>query len=207
VGTFIKICGITKLEDAENAIFFGADALGFVFAESPRKVDPKKAKEILASIKGKVLSVGVFLNESARRVEETAEYCGLDVVQLHGDEAPSYCANIKVDSIIKAFRIKDTASLKAIKGYDNVFAYLLDTFSKDRYGGTGRAFDWDIAVKAKSLGKPIILSGGLNSGNIGEAIKVVRPYGVDISSSIESKPGKKDAGLMKHIIEEIKALD
>jgi len=203
----IKICGITNLKDAQNAVSFGADALGFVFAKSPRRIDPKKAKEIIEKIKGKALATGVFVNESATRVEETAEYCGLDAIQLHGNETPLYCANIKVDRIIKAFRIKDTASLKAIKGYDNVFAYLLDTFSKDRYGGTGRAFDWDIAVKAKSLGKPIILSGGLNSGNIGEAIKVVRPYGVDISSSIESEPGKKDAGLMKCIIEEIKALD
>ncbi len=207
MGTFIKICGITNAEDAENAVAFGADALGFIFAESPRRADPKNAKKILARIRGKALGVGVFVNESARRVEETAEYCGLDVVQLHGDETSSYCANIKVDRVIKAFRIKDIASLKAIKGYDNVFAYLLDTFSKDTYGGTGRAFDWNIAVKAKSLGKPIILSGGLNSGNIGEAIKVIRPYGVDISSSIESEPGKKDAGLMKCIIEEIKALD
>ena len=203
----IKICGITNLRDAEDAVSFGADALGFVFAKSPRKIEPESAKDIIKEIKGAALCVGVFVNELSEKVEETAEYCGLDAVQLHGDETPLYCANIKVDRIIKAFRIKDTASLEAIKGYDNVFAYLLDTFSKDKYGGTGRAFDWDIAVKAKSLGKPIILSGGLNSGNIGEAIKVIRPYGVDISSSIESEPGKKDAGLMKCIIEEIKALD
>ncbi|MDP3789925.1 MAG: N-(5'-phosphoribosyl)anthranilate isomerase, partial [Candidatus Omnitrophota bacterium] len=111
MGTFIKICGITNLEDAESAVALGADALGFIFADSPRRIGPKKAKEIIAKIKGKALAMGVFVNEPATKVEETAEYCGLDVVQLHGDETPAYCANIKVDRIIKAFRIKDAASL------------------------------------------------------------------------------------------------
>jgi len=204
---FIKICGITNVEDAQNAVSFGADALGFVFAESPRRIEPKKAKEIIAGIKGKTLCVGVFVNRPREKVEETAKYCGLDAVQLHGDESPAYCSNIKVDRVIKAFRIKDDASLKLIKGYNTAFAYLLDTFSKEAYGGTGGSFDWNIAVKAKTLGKPVILSGGLNLANIREAIKVVKPYGVDISSSIESEPGKKDMRLMKQIIEEIKALD
>jgi phosphoribosylanthranilate isomerase len=204
---FIKICGITNLEDAQSAVEAGADALGFVFAESPRKIEQKRAKEIISNIKGKALCIGVFVNEPLGKVEGTAKYCGLDAVQLHGDESPEYCSNIEVGKVIKAFRIKDEASLKLIKGYDMVFAYLLDTFSKERYGGTGRTFDWNIAVKAKPLGKPIILSGGLNLANIKEAIKVVRPYGVDISSSIESGPGKKDIGQMERIIKEIKALD
>lgn len=207
MGTFIKICGITNQEDAGTAVISGADALGFVFADSPRRIDPEKAKEIIAKVKGRALAVGVFVNKPVENIEEIVEYCGLDAVQLHGDETPAYCANIKVDRVIKAFRIKDAESLGIIKGYDNIFAYLLDTFSGDRYGGTGKTFDWKIAVRAKALGKPIILSGGLNSGNIRDAIKVVRPYGVDISSSIEFEPGKKDAGLMQHIIEEIKALD
>lgn len=204
---FIKICGITNLEDARSAVSFGADALGFVFAESPRKIEQKRAKEIISNIKGKALCIGVFVNEPLGKVVKTAKYCGLDVIQLHGDESPEYCSNIKVGKVIKAFHIKDQTSLKLIKGYDMVFAYLLDTFSKERYGGTGRTFDWNIAVKAKPLGKPIILSGGLNLANIKEAIKVVRPYGVDISSSIESGPGKKDIGQMERIIKEIKALD
>ena len=204
---FIKICGITNLEDAGNAVSYGADALGFIFAKSPRRIDPETAKRIIADIRGKAASVGVFVNESIERVNEIAKYCGLDAVQLHGDEDPDYCSNIKVDKVIKAFRIKDEASLKNIKGYNTLFAYLLDTFSREGYGGTGKTFDWNIAVKAKALGKPIILAGGLKPDNIGEAIKAVRPYGVDISSSIESGPGKKDAGLMKRLIEEIKALD
>lgn len=204
---FIKICGITNREDAQNAVAFGADALGFVFADSPRRITPKNAKEIIAGIKGMALAAGIFVDEPAAKVEDAAGYCGLDIIQLHGDESPSYCANIKADRIIKAFRVKDERSLNTIKGYEGVFAYLLDAFSADRYGGTGRTFDWNIAVRAKALGKPLILSGGLNLGNIREAIKAVRPYGVDISSSIESVPGKKDKALMERIIEEIKALD
>ncbi|MDD5681295.1 MAG: phosphoribosylanthranilate isomerase [Candidatus Omnitrophica bacterium] len=203
----IKICGITNPEDARNAVSFGADALGFVFAESPRKIEPKLAKKIIADIKNDAICVGVFVNEPLSRVEETVNYCGLSAVQLHGDETPDYCSNIKVDKVIKAFRIKDETSLKRIKEYGTVFAYLLDAFSENIYGGTGKTFDWNIAVNAKVSGKPVILSGGLNLSNIREAIKAVRPYGVDISSSIESVPGKKDTGLMKRIIKEIKALD
>jgi phosphoribosylanthranilate isomerase len=204
---FIKICGITNLEDAQSAVEAGADALGFVFAESPRSIEPKRAKEIIAGITARALCVGVFVNETPAKVEETVKYCGLGAAQLHGDESPDYCSNIKVDKIIKAFHIENETSLKFMKGYDSAFTYLLDTFSRDRYGGTGRTFNWNIAVKAKALMKPIILSGGLSLSNIAEAIKVVRPYGVDISGSIESSPGKKDIGRMRRLIEEIKALD
>ena len=214
---FIKICGITNLEDAQNAIAFGAGAIGLVFAESPRKVTPGKAKEIIKHLKGGILKVGVFVNEPADKVEETARFCGLDAVQLHGDEGPDYCSKFqpkadppsaeKIIKVIKAFRVKDETSLLSLKGYTGVFAYLLDSFSKDRYGGTGKVFDWTLALKAKAMGKPVILSGGIGLDNIRNAIKAVRPYGIDISSSIEKEPGKKETLLMKRLIDAIKALD
>jgi len=203
----IKICGITNIEDAQNAVSFGADFIGFIFADSPRNIKLEEARSIIEKIKGDVLKVGVFVNETLRNVISIAEYCSLDLIQLHGDEDPKYCSQLKDRQLIKAFRIKDDASLALIPRYKDVFACLLDTFSNQRYGGTGRTFDWNLAIKAKEFGKPIILSGGLGLSNIKEAIKAVRPYGVDISSSIETKPGKKDTKKMKELISVIKALD
>ena len=205
--TKIKICGITNIEDAQNAVSFGADALGFIFANSPRNIEPETAKSIIENLKGKVLKIGVFVNEVLDNVVRIREYCPLDAIQLHGDESPEYCSQLKEKQVIKAFRIRDDSSLTPMPRYKDVFAYLLDTFSKEIYGGTGRAFDWNLAIKAKAFGKPIILSGGLGLSNIEEAIRVVTPYGVDISSSIEIKPGKKDPHLMKRIISVIKGLD
>lgn len=203
---FIKICGITNLEDARNAAIFGADAIGFVFAKSPRQITPKKAKDIISKIKRDIIKVGVFVDEPPDNLESTALFCGLDAVQLHGDETPDYCAKLKAGKIIKAFRIKNEESLLYIKSYEHVFAYLLDSFSIGRHGGTGKSFDWRIAVKVKSFGKPLILSGGIGLDNAASAIETVTPYGVDISSSIEIKPGMKDTVLMKRLIDYIKVL-
>jgi len=203
----IKICGITNIEDAQNAVSFGADFIGFIFADSPRNIKLEEARSIIEKIKGDVLKVGVFVNETLRNVISIAEYCSLDLIQLHGNEDPKYCSQLKDRQLIKAFRIKDDASLALIPRYKDVFACLLDTFSNQTYGGTGMVFDWNLAIKAKEFGKPIILSGGLGLSNIKEAIKAVRPYGVDISSSIETKPGKKDTKKMKELISVIKALD
>lgn len=203
----IKICGITNVEDAQNAMTFGADAIGFIFAKSPRGVEPQTAKSIIDKLKGNILKVGVFVNEELDKVTKIIDYCGLDAVQLHGDESPKYCSQLKDRQVIKAFRIKDDTSLIPIPRYKDVFAYLLDTFSDQSYGGTGRTFDWNLAIKAKTFGKPIILSGGLGLSNIEEAIRVVRPYGVDTSSSIETEPGKKDSKQMKELISVVKSLD
>ncbi len=203
----IKICGITNLEDARKAVSSGADALGFVFADSPRKISPGTAKSIIEALKGDALKIGVFVNESAGNVKKIAKDYSLDAVQLHGDESPEYCSGLNGVKVIKAFRMKGKMTLASMAPYKDVFAYLLDAFSKDRCGGTGKTFDWDLAVKAKDFNKPIILSGGLGPDNIEQAIKAVRPYGVDISSSIEIKPGKKDHALMGKLIRTIKALD
>ena len=162
---------------------------------------------MIEGLEREVLKVGVFVNEETSEVERIADYCGLDAIQLHGDEGPEYCSRLKGRQLIKAFRIKDDSSLTALPRYNDVFAYLLDAFSEDAYGGTGKAFDWALAVKAKAFGRPVILSGGLGPSNIEKAIRDVRPYGVDISSSIEARPGKKDAGRMKELIHAVKALD
>ncbi len=194
------------MADALAAVSMGADATGFIFADSPRRADPAIVRQVVAATKGKVLTVGVFVNERLARVKEIVKQCSLDAVQLHGEEEPSYCNRLNGIPIIKAFRIKDGKSLETIPSYENIFAYLLDTYSDKVYGGTGTTFDWSLAIKAKSFGKPIILSGGLGANNIEEAIRVVRPYGVDISSSIESRPGLKDHRRMREVINLIRRM-
>jgi len=185
----VKICGINDLEDALLAVKLGAHAIGFVFAESPRKVEPKKAYEIVKALPPFVSKVGVFVDEEAARVKEIAELCDLDALQLHGEEDPFYCQSFR-QKVIKAIRIKNQSSLEQMSKY-KVDAFLLDTYIENIPGGTGKRFDWEIAYKAKNFGK-IILSGGLNPVNVGEAIERVEPYAVDVSSGVEIAPGKKD---------------
>ncbi len=207
--TWIKICGITNVEDALEAVELGADALGFIFYEkSPRKITKEKAKEIIARIQhpgSRIQTVGLFVDELAERVAEIASYCHLDILQFHGDETPDYCQRFP-QKIIKAFRIKNEESLVNIPKYE-VDYYLLDTYSEEFPGGTGRAFDWGLAEAAKKFAKPIILSGGLNPENIVEALKKVSPFGVDVSSGVESSPGKKDHKKLKEFITKVRGYE
>jgi len=186
----VKICGITNLEDAQIAVDAGADALGFVFyPASPRHIFPEEASRIIRSLPPFVQTVGLFVNESADIINETADRCGLDIVQLHGDESPAFCQTIK-RRLIKALRIKDMASLDAINDYQ-VSSFLLDAWSPDAFGGTGKTFNWEIAECAARKTR-IILAGGLTPANVADAIRRTGPYGVDVSSSLELSPGKKD---------------
>jgi len=197
----IKICGITCTEDALLAADLGADAIGFVFAESPRRVPPERAAEVVRALPPFVSAVGVFVNEPTGQILRLVEQCGLDTVQLHGDESPAQARELAGVKVIRAVRVRDESSLADLADW-HVSAFLLDTYVESARGGTGKTFNWDLA-KAARLPAPIILAGGLNPDNIGKAIETVRPYGVDVSSGVEAKPGRKDPELLKRLFDEI----
>jgi len=200
----VKICGITTLDDALMAVAAGADALGFVFFEkSPRCINPVAAAKIIAKLPPFVQTVGLFVNEEIEQINWTADFCGLDVVQLHGDEIPEDCQAVN-RRIIKAFRVQNIVSIDPLKKYQ-VSGYLLDAWCPDCYGGTGKTFNWEVAAAARQYGR-IILAGGLSPDNVAEAVRVVQPYGVDVSSGVESAPGKKDGEKVKAFIKRAKGL-
>ena len=201
--TKIKICGITNLSDALDAVRLGADALGFVFYPgSKRYIEPVKAKEIADSLPPFVKKIGVFSNEKADVVREISGIVNLDLLQIHGDETPGYCDGLG-SPYIKAFRLKDENTLSEVNQFNTNYI-LFDTYSADEYGGTGRAFDWDILKNHPFENKYVILSGGLNPGNIKEAVNLLQPYAVDVSSGVEESPGKKDIGKIKKFIEAVR---
>ena len=197
----IKICGITNLEDALNSVKAGCNALGFVFyRKSPRYITPEKANQIIKHIPAHILKIGVFVNAKEKAIKRTAKLCNLDMLQFHGNESPDFCKKFKGYKIIKAFRVKDKIELKNLLNY-KTSSYLFDTFVKSKMGGTGRKFNWTLVRHLKGLRKPIFLSGGLNAENVTEAIKQVRPDWLDVSTSVEIKPGKKDYNKVKEFIE------
>ena len=200
MNTRIKICGITNLDDALLAVDLGADALGFVFyPKSPRYVGVRDAANICNALPPFVTKVGVFVNDLEYEIEKALSECLLTALQFDGDEPPGFCAKFPAKSI-KAIRVRDEASLRAAAEYD-VDALLLDTYTDSERGGTGQTFDWSLAVKAKEmLNAPIILSGGLTPENVGEAIRKVQPYAVDVSSGVESEPGRKDPEKLRRFI-------
>ena len=199
----VKICGITNLEDAQLAVNLGADALGFNFCKkSLRYIEPSKAKLIIEELPPLVSTVGVFADEfSPERISSIAHAVGLNAVQLHGSESPEYVRKVDELRVIKAFRVDTHFDLTLLSLY-SAGAYLLDAFDPERIGGTGRVFDWEIAVAAKSYGR-IILAGGLTQENIVDAISRVRPYAVDICSGVESEPGKKDPQKMTALFNQV----
>jgi len=196
----IKICGVTNIEDAKACADLGVDFIGFVFAESPRRITKEEAKRIIDELPETVKKVGVFVNEEISVVEDIASFCGLDALQFHGDEEPDYCMHFMGGKeVFKAFRLRDKDDLAPIPSY-KVNAYLLDAFVEGLYGGTGKTFKWELATDVKNFGCPIILSGGLNAGNVGEVIRKVRPEIVDVSSGVEAAPGKKDPGKLREFV-------
>lgn len=205
--TRIKICGITNKVDAVAAEGLGVDMLGFVFyPKSKRYVTQDTAREIINELSGSILKVGVFVNEDKDKVLDIASDVSLDVLQLHGDETPEYCTSLGSDyKIMKAFRIKDRSSLKSVNGYMTDY-YIFDSYERSSAGGTGKAFDWKLLKDFEVL-KPFFLSGGLTPDNVGGAITEIAPYGVDVSSAVESSPGKKDIALMKKFVENVRRLD
>ena len=208
---WVKICGITTEEGAQAAVSFGADAIGFVFAPSRRRVDPDRAREIAGLIPGKIDRIGVFMNETASRVAEIAQRAGLTGVQLHGDESPEYCRRLKAllerrpgnPRIIKGFRLRGPDDVGAIAGYPSD-AVLVDAFVEEAAGGTGQTCDWDLARRAVTRSKsPVILAGGLTPENAARAIEVVGPAGVDVSSGVETG-GRKDPAKIQRFVQEVR---
>ena len=194
----VKVCGLTRLEDALLAASLGAHALGFIFyPQSPRFVAPEKAAEISRRLPPFVLRVGVFVNEEPWKIREIQKKVGLDLVQLHGDESPEFCTQF-FPRVIKAFRVKEERDLERIHPYrGKVSAILLDTYVKGLAGGTGKTFDWAIARRAKSFGLPIILAGGIGPENAARAVEEVSPYGLDVNSGVECAPGRKHPALLR----------
>lgn len=195
-----KICGITNLDDANVAVENGASAIGFIFYEkSPRTISINNAKSISKHLPKTIARVGVFVNHEKDFIRLAISEVPLDMIQLHGDETPDFCNQFDV-AILKALRIKNEASLSVMDQYD-VAVFLLDTFSNDQYGGTGETFDW--SVLNRKYKTPIILSGGLNSENILDAIDAVNPSAIDVNSGVESSPGKKDYNKLKSLFKNL----
>ena len=198
----VKICGITNGDDAQVAVAAGADALGFVmYRKSPRWVEPSVARSIIAGLPPFVLPVGVFVNEDVAAVRTLMDECGFALAQLHGDETAAYCQQLG-RPVLKALRVKDRGSFLALAEYQgraSVRGFLIDAFSDHAYGGTGHTVDWTLAAEA-ARSVPILLAGGLTPENVAEAVRLVRPYGVDVSSGVEERPGKKDQEKVKAFI-------
>ena len=205
----VKICGLTSLEDALTATKAGADVLGFIlYPKSKRFIKVKDVRKITSELPPFVMKAGVFVNEDPRNVLEILSYAYLDLAQLHGDETPEECEYIGANRVIKVFRLKEIGEVEKIEPYiGKIRAILLDTYSKDSYGGTGKTFNWEIAKAVKDrFDIPVILSGGLNPENVAEAIKEVNPYAVDVSSGVETEPGKKDHKKVKAFVKVAKCV-
>ena len=195
--TKVKICGITNLDDALAAIECGADALGFVFAPSPRQVTTSAVKDIVGQLPPFIFKVGVFVNSKLAEVQETMSLCNLDLAQLHGDESPGYCATL-FPKAIKVFTTDNLPAYQELTHYQ-VAAYMLDIDKGSTAGDTEQSRLWELAREIRDYG-PVILAGGLTPESVGQAIETARPYAVDVSSGVESEPGKKDHGKLRSFI-------
>jgi phosphoribosylanthranilate isomerase len=200
----VKVCGITSYEDAAMALDQAVDALGFnFFPPSPRYISPAEARSIIRRLPPFTAAVGVFVNVSSpQSLMDTATLAGVHVLQLHGDETPEYCSQLSGRPLVKALRIGKGGIRESLEEYP-VQAFLLDSKDDALFGGTGRSFDWKIAAEIKRV-RPIILAGGLRAENVGEAIRTLEPYGVDVCSGVESRPGKKDACKLREFMNEVR---
>jgi phosphoribosylanthranilate isomerase len=196
----VKVCGITNLGDARMAARSGADAVGLVFAESPRKLSVEQAQEIAATLPDGMLKVGVFVDEEPEEVLRIVREVELDYAQLHGDESPETVTVLRGEGVkvIKALRVRGAESLAATDEYD-ADLFLLDAWSEKARGGTGERFDWELAKSYGGRGN-IVVSGGLTPENVREAIRFFEPYGVDASSSLEDAPGKKNGERVRRFV-------
>ena len=203
-----KICGITNIEDARVAVAAGADALGFLlYRKSPRCVDPMMVQQIVAQLPPFVLPVGVFVNEEIKIVRDLMDTCGLALAQLHGDESAMYCRELS-RPVLKALRLKDRSTFVTLAEFQarvEVRGFVLDALSQEAYGGTGQVVDWGLARQAAQAAT-VILAGGLTPENVGQALRAVQPYGVDVSSGVEVTPGKKDHEKVRAFLRAVSAV-
>ena len=201
----IKICGITNAADALAAIDAGANLLGFNFyTKSPRHITEAEAAKIRPQLPKKIKAVGVFVNAPPAEAAALCKSLKLDAAQLHGDETPETVAEMARNlPVFKAFRVEPDFRLETLDEYAEAFAFLFDAANTGQYGGTGRITDWDVARRA-AVGRRIILAGGLNAENVAAAVRIVRPYAVDVASGVESKPGKKDHARLREFIREVR---
>jgi phosphoribosylanthranilate isomerase len=201
----VKICGITNAADALAAIDAGANVLGFNFYEkSPRRVSETEAAKIRAQLPSRVKAVGIFVNAPPAEVIAMGKSLKLHAAQLHGDETPETVAEVAASlPVYKAFRVEPDFRLETLDEYPEAEAFLFDAASTGQYGGTGRTTDWDAARRAAQTHR-IILAGGLRVENVAAAVRIVRPYGVDVASGVESKPGKKDHARLREFIQEVR---
>jgi len=208
----IKMCGTTSLHDAMAAVTAGVDSLGFIFYEkSPRNIDPEEARLIIEQLPPFVDTVGVFVDRDREEVEEIIRYCRLGYAQLHGKESPKYCERLARFAppcqVLKALRIGDHTRAEDIEPYhEHVKGFVLDTYQKDMVGGTGKSFDWSL-IKRLNLKKTWILAGGLEVDNVAEAVEAVSPYGLDVNSGVEKRPGEKDHLLIRRFVRRVRALE
>ena len=197
---FIKVCGITNAGDARVAADAGADAVGLIFAESPRRVDVEEARRISKALPENIIRVGVFVDEEPKEVLRISHEVGLDLAQLHGDETPETVTDLRESGVkvMKALRVRDAASLEAWDGYE-VDLFLLDAHSERARGGTGERFDWAVAKSVRGRDN-IVVSGGLGPENVRKAVEFFVPYGVDASSSLEDEPGRKNGERVRRFV-------
>lgn len=199
----VKICGITSREDARAAVEAGADAIGFIFVEgTPRWIEPEAAADIAREVGPFIATVGVFMDKTVEEIQRIVAVCGLSLAQLHGNEPPELCRQLRLP-FVKSIRVQSEDDLATLSNYPQARAFLLDSYDAERPGGTGKTFPWEIAAKAAQEAK-IVLSGGLTPGNVARAVTHVRPYAVDVSSGVETSPGRKDHRKMREFIEQAK---
>jgi phosphoribosylanthranilate isomerase len=205
--TRVKICGITNAEDAACAVESGADALGFVFAPSPREVSPSHARAVLAGVGPYVTGVGVFVNRPAEEVRATLAESGCGVAQLHGDEGPDYVGLLAPYAVVKVLRVRGPVGEEQLAPYRAARAILLDTYSTTAKGGTGQRFEVGFAADLVAKGWRLVIAGGLTPDNVAGVVREVRPFAVDVSSGVESAPGRKDHGKIRDFVAAVRAAD
>lgn len=210
--TRIKVCGITRVADAVAAAEAGVDAIGLVFAPSPRRVTVRQAREIVRALPPLVSAVGVFVNARSATVTRTVAEVGLSEAQLHGDETPEFVGRLSGVRVVKALRVRDRRFVDLVGAFGDagVGGILLDAFSPTARGGSGRRFDWDLVAGVRSTGAlndapPLILAGGLTPQNVRAGIRRVRPWGVDVSSGVEDEPGIKSSEKIARFVSAVRA--